>query len=74
MPKQSAIDKILKIIQRKVFKGSHLSIMVKEIQVGYLNSAHLKDIYLYLSHNILPNSKVDIRKVVALVEKYILLD
>ena len=30
--------------------------------------------YLYLSHNILPTSKVGIRKVEALAEKYILLD
>ena len=30
--------------------------------------------YLYLAHNILPSSKVGIRKVKALAEKYILLD
>ena len=74
LPKQANIDKILKIIQRKVLKGSHLSVTVKEIQVGYLTSAYFKDIYLYLSHNILPHSKVGIGKVEALAEKYILLD
>ena len=47
---------------------------MKEIQAGYLNSLYFKDIYLYLSHNILPSSKVGIRKVEALAEKYILLD
>ena len=74
LPKQADIDKILKIIQCKVLKGSQLSETVKEIQAGYLNSAYFKDIYLYLSHNILTSSKVDIRKVEALAEKYILLD
>ena len=74
LPKQTDIDKILKIIQCKVFKGLHLSIMVKEIQAGYLISIYFKDIYLYLSHNILPSSKIGIRKVEALAEKYILLD
>ena len=74
LPKQSDIDKILKIIQQKVLKGSHLSVTIKEIQVGYLASIHFKDIYLYLSNNILPSSKVGMRKVEALVEKYILLD
>ena len=74
MPKQADIDKILKIIQCKVLKGSHLSVTVKEIQAGYLNSLHFKDIYLYLTHNILPSSKAGIRKVEALAEKYILLD
>ena len=52
----------------------HLSVTVKEIQAGYLTSVHFKDIYQYLSHNILPNTKVGIRKVEALAEKYILLD
>ena len=74
LPKQSNIDKILKIIQQKVFKGLHLSVTIKEIQAGYLTSIHFKDIYLYSSHNILPSSKVGMRKVEALVEKYILLD
>ena len=48
--------------------------MIKGIQVGYLNSLYFKDIYLYLAHNKLPSSKVGIRKVEALAEKYILLD
>ena len=49
-------------------------VTVKEIQVGYLNSLYFKEIYLYLVHNKLPSSKVGIRKVEALAEKYILLD
>ena len=32
--KQADIDKILKIIQRKVLKGMHLPVTLKEIQVG----------------------------------------
>ena len=64
----------MKIIQCKVLKGLHLSVTVKETQAGYLNSVYFKDIYLYLSHNILLSSKVGIRKVEALAEKYILLD
>ena len=47
---------------------------MKEIQAGYLTSIYFKDIYLYLSHKILPSSKVGIRKVESLAEKYILLD
>ena len=48
--------------------------MIKEIQAGYLISYYFKDIYLYLAQNKLPSSKSAIRKVEALVEKYILLD
>ena len=47
---------------------------MKEIQTGYLNSLYFKEIYLYLAHNKLSSSKVGIRKVEALAEKYILLD
>ena len=67
-------DKILNIIQWKVLKGTHLSVTVKEIQAGYLNSSYFKDIYLYLAQNKLPSFKTAIKKVEALAQKYILLD
>ena len=74
LPKQADIDKILKVIQRKVLTGTHLPITIKEIQAGYLNSPYFKDLYLYLSQNKLPSSKGAICKIEALSEKYILLD
>ena len=40
LPKQTDIDKILDIIKRKVLKGTHLPLMVKEIQAGYLTSPY----------------------------------
>ena len=74
MPKQTDIDKILKVIHRKVLKGTHLPIEIKEIQVGYLHSSYFKDIYLYLSQNKLPSSKAASRRIEAITEKYILLN
>ena len=74
MPKQADIDKILKVIQRKVLKGTHLPVETEEIQARYLNSSHFKDIYLYLSQNKFPTSKKAIRKVETLAERYIRLD
>ena len=74
LPKQMDIDKILKVIQRKELKGTHLSVTVKEIQAGYLNSPYFKDLYLYLTQNRLPSSKNAIHKVKALAERYIILD
>ena len=38
LSKQADIDNMLKIIQHKLLKGVHLSITIKEIQAGYLNS------------------------------------
>ena len=74
MPKQTDIDKMLEEIQRKVLKGTHLLVEIREIQAGYLHSSYFKDIYLYLSQNKLPSPKVAIKRVEALAEKYILLD
>ena len=74
LPKQADIDKILKIIQWKVLEGTHLPIMIKDIQAGYLINSYFKDIYLYLGQNKLPSAKSAIRKIEALAEKYILLD
>ena len=57
LTKQTDIDKILKVIQRKVLKGTRLPLTIKEIQAGYLNSPYFKDLYLYLSQNKMPSSK-----------------
>ena len=73
-PKQAGIDKILKIIQWEILKGTHLPMTIKGIQAGYQVSSHFKDIYLCLPQNKLPSNKMAIKKVEALAEKYILLD
>ena len=54
------------VIQRKVLKGTHLPMEIKEIQAGYLSSPYFKDIYLYLVQSKLPTSKF--RKVETLAE------
>ena len=65
---------MLEVIQRKVLKGTHLLVEIKEIQAGYLHSSYFKDLYLYLSQNKLPSSKVAIKRVEALGEKNVLQD
>ena len=74
LPQQADVDRILKVIQRKVLKGTHLPVEIKEIQARYLTSPDFKDIYLYLSQNKLLTSKAAIRKVEMLAERYILLE
>ena len=49
LPKETNIDNILDIIKRKVLKGTHLPLTIKEIQAGYLTSPYFKDLYLYLA-------------------------
>ena len=74
LPKQTDIDKILDIIKRKVLKGMHLLLTIKEIQAGYLTSPYFKDLYLFLSQNKLPCKRSDIKKVETLAESFVLLD
>ena len=72
--KKTDIDKILEIIRKKVLKGMHLPLMIKEIQAGYLSSLYFRDIYLYFAHNRLPSKKAAMKRVELLAEKYIMLD
>ena len=72
--KQTDIDKILEVIQRKVLKGTHLPVKIKEIQAGSLHSSYFKDLYLYLLQNKLPSSKEAIKRAEALADIYNLLD
>ena len=74
LPKQMDIDKILDIIKRKVLKGTHLPLTVKEIQAGYLTSPYFKDLYLFLTQNKLPSKRFAIKKVETLAESFVLLD
>ena len=74
LPKQMDIDKILDIIKRKVLKGTHLLLTVKEIQAGYVTSPYFKDLYLFLSQNKLPSKTSSIKKVETLAEIFVLLD
>ena len=74
LPKQMDIDKILDIIKRKVLKGTHLALTIKEIQAGYLSSPYFKDLYLFLSQNKLLSKRSSIKKVETLAESFVLLD
>ena len=74
LPKQTDIDKILEIIRKKVLKGMHLPLTMKDIQAGYLSSLYFKDLYPYLANNQLPSKKATMKRVELLAEKYIMLD
>ena len=73
LPKQTDIHKILDIIKRKVLKGTHLTLTIKEIQAGYLSSPYFKDLYLFLSQNKLPSKRSSVKKVETLADSFVLL-
>ena len=55
-------------------KGTHLPIIIKEIQASYLTSPYFKDLYRYLAQNKLLSKRSAIHKVETLAERYILLN
>ena len=71
-PKQADIDKVLKITQRKVLRGTCLLLTMNTGRISI--SQYFKDIHLYLAQNKLHNTEAAIRKVETLAERYILLD
>ena len=52
----------------------HLPLAIKEIQAGYLSSSFFKDLYKYLTQNIMPHNRHARCKVEALADSFILLD
>ena len=74
LPQQADMDKILNISKRKVLKGMHLPLTIKEIQAGYLASSFFKDLYRYLAQNVMPHKRHARHKAKALAESFILLD
>ena len=68
LPKQTDIDKIVDMIQRKVLKGTQLYLTIKEIQTAYLTSLYLNNLYLYLSQNKLSSKRSAMHKVETFAE------
>ena len=62
------------MLQRKVLKGTHLPVTIKEMQARYLVSPYFRDIYLYLALYKLPSTMAAIKKVKMLAIRSILLD
>ena len=73
-PRQTDIDKIPNVIKRKVLRGTHLPLAIREIQAGYLTSLHFKDMYRYLAQNSLARKRHARQKVENLSDRYVLLD
>ena len=75
LPKQTDIDKILDIIKRKVLKGTHLPLTIKEIQASYLTiPLFQRPILIFSTRHELPSKRSAIRKVETLAERFNPLD
>ena len=56
LPKQTDIDRLLAVLNRKIFTRSRFSDGLKDLEAAYTQSTCFKDIYEYLRYNKLPSN------------------
>ena len=74
IPKQTDIDKFLKILKAKVTKSYDLSVSASELVKEYPHSPAFNSIYSYITQNVLPKDKRSQRMVIANAENYIIVN
>ena len=48
LPKQSNLNKIFRLTEKKISKGSHLPKKIKEVEVGYFISPYFKKKHIFI--------------------------
>ena len=56
LPKQTDIDRLMKVLNRKILTRSRFPDTLKDLEAAYVQSAYFKDVYEYLRYNKLPNN------------------
>ena len=62
LPKQADIDRIMEQISRKCLTKLQHPCSIRDMQAGYLNSPHFRDIYLLVGMNKMPSKARSARK------------
>ena len=71
IPKQKEIDEFLKVLKAKVIHCYSLPILASEIQQAYKTSPAFKNIYRYITTNMLPSNKRAQCSIIANADNYI---
>ena len=74
LPKQHQLDKVLKQIQLKLLRDTHLPIELKDIEKHYMTSPHFKDMYCYLNTGKLPKNPDKAETVLCEARFFMLID
>ena len=74
IPKQKDIEDFLKILHAKVLHSYSLPLLASEIQQAYKTSSAFKNIYQYITTNMLPSNKRLQHSVLSNAENYIVTD
>ena len=74
IPRQGEITKLLKQINTRILRGTHLVNDLRDLRAAYLTSPQFRDIYLYLRQNKVPLNQMAARRIEVNSRHYMLLD
>ena len=56
LPKQTDIDRLMKVLNRKILTRSRFPDTLKDLEAAYVQSAYFRDVYEYIRYNKLPTN------------------
>ena len=63
LPKQTDIDRLMKVLNRKILAHSRFPEPMKDLEASYIHSGFFKDIYEYIRYNKLPTNLAKAKQV-----------
>ena len=63
LPKQTHIDKLMKVLNRKILAQTRFPEPMKDLEAGYIHSGFFKDIYEYIRYNKLPTNQAKAKQI-----------
>ena len=63
LPKQTDIDRLMKVLNRKILAQSRFPEPMKDLEASYIHSGFFKDIYEYIRYNKLPTNQTKAKQV-----------
>ena len=74
IPHQGELTKLLKQINTRILRSTHLVHDLRDLKAAYLTSPHFCDIYIYLHQNKVPLNRLAARRIEINSRNYMLLD
>ena len=74
IPHQGELTKLLKQINTRILRSTHLVNDLHDLKAAYLTSPHFRNIYIYLNQNKVPLNRLAARRIEINSHNYMLLD
>ena len=74
IPRQGELTKLLKQINTRILRSTHLVNDLRDLKAAYLTSPHFHDIYIYLNQNKVPLNRLAARRIEMNSRNYMILD